>query len=422
MARPGGLARRADGPYPSRIMIPRFRPPFDPSDALVLAGPSRPGDLARFEEAFAALAGQERAVLFPYGRTGLMALAEALGLAGGEVLCPAYTCVVVAHALVKSGCEPVFVDVGADRCMDLEAAGRAVTPRTRAILATSLFGHPVDDAALTRFSRAHPGVVVIMDCAQGFFAGQGTWRRGAAALFSLGLSKSLSTAGGGIVTTDDPGLAEALRRAAARLRPPTARERLSRRLLFLASLAAFAEAPYALVNLLERKGFLSGLADYYREDLIEVPVSHDAALEGWQGRLGLRQVGRYAALAGARRNLFDLYRRALAGAPGITPPPDDPWASPSHFAVEVPNRAEVMAEAARRGVQLGWVLEYAVPELAAYRGRPGDRGPYPVASRLARTMVNLPMGVSMSRAARAASVFLESLEAAAARGDRGSAS
>lgn len=394
------------------FMIPRFRPPFRLSDAIVLATPDRGDDLARFEAAFAALAGQRQAVLFPYGRTALMALVQALELTGGEVLCPAYTCVVVAHALVKSGCEPIFVDVGQDRNMDLEAAAQRVTPKTRALLATSLFGHPVDSTALEAFARTHPGVTILCDCAQGFFAGTGpdpVWRRGKAALFSLGLSKVLSTVGGGMVTTDEAALAKRLRIIASGLRPAGLAERLRRKMFFLASLGAFAEIPYALVNALERHGLLSGLAEYYRDDSIDLPGDHATALDAWQARLGLRQTARYHALAAARHEQFRFYRQALADLPGIVPPPAAKGASPSHFAVQTPNREQVMAEATRGGVQLGRVLEYAIPELSAYRNRPGNQGPYPVASQLARTMVNLPLGVTPGQAARVADVFVQAV-------------
>ncbi len=121
-----------------------------------------------FESAFARLVGQAEAIAFPYGRTALLILFDALGISGREVILPAYTCVVVAHAVVLSGNTPVFVDSEAGGFnMDLDKAAAAITPQTGAILATSIHGYPVNLDKLEAIMAAHPHVAVIQDCAGG---------------------------------------------------------------------------------------------------------------------------------------------------------------------------------------------------------------------------------------------------------------
>ncbi len=91
-------------------MIPRLKPCLGWRELVAALSPPRRDDVERFEQAFASEMGQKYAVAFPYGRTGLIVLLEALGLKNKEIICPAYTCVVVPHAIVFSGNTPVFVD------------------------------------------------------------------------------------------------------------------------------------------------------------------------------------------------------------------------------------------------------------------------------------------------------------------------
>ena len=91
-------------------MIPRIHPLLGWAE--VGAALHWPGadDVARYERAFAASMGQRHAIAFSYGRSALSIALRALLGGGREVICPAYTCVVVAHAIVQSGNIPIFVD------------------------------------------------------------------------------------------------------------------------------------------------------------------------------------------------------------------------------------------------------------------------------------------------------------------------
>ena len=126
-------------------MIPRLKPTLGWGELAALFTPAQTGEIERFEQSFAKLMGQNHAIAFPYGRTGLLLLLEAFNLKEQEVICPAYTCVVVPHAIVTSGNEPVFVDSQEeDFNMNLDLVPQAITEKTGAIVATSIFGYPVD--------------------------------------------------------------------------------------------------------------------------------------------------------------------------------------------------------------------------------------------------------------------------------------
>ena len=92
-------------------MIPRFNPVLG-GDELRAAFACAPGTVTRFEVEFAQTFGAVAGLAFPYGRSALWAFFKAVGLEQAEVILPAYTCSVVAHAVVLSGNHSAKSDAG----------------------------------------------------------------------------------------------------------------------------------------------------------------------------------------------------------------------------------------------------------------------------------------------------------------------
>lgn len=95
------------------------------------------GAVEQFEREFAQVFGAEQAVAFPHGRSALWAFLHALGIREAEVVIPAYTCSVVAHAIHLSGNQPRFLDIPVDgyNIMNLDLLQAALNERTRAVIA-----------------------------------------------------------------------------------------------------------------------------------------------------------------------------------------------------------------------------------------------------------------------------------------------
>jgi len=134
---------------------------------------------------------------------------------GDEVITVANTFIATVEAIVMAGARPVFVDVDPlTQMMDPALVEAAITPRTRAILPVHLFGQPADMEALRALARAHR-LWLIEDASQAQGArwqGQPVGALGDIAAFSLYFSKNLGGYGeSGIVTTDNPELAERVR-------------------------------------------------------------------------------------------------------------------------------------------------------------------------------------------------------------------
>jgi perosamine synthetase len=143
--------------------------------------------------------------------SGLFAAMGALGISpGDEVIVPPYTMSATVMAPLIYGGIPVFVDIEPETfCLDVEKVAAAITPRTKAIIAVNLFGHPArlhDLAALARSRR----IALVEDNAQGPLAtedGAYAGTVGDIGVFSLNYHKHIHTGEGGMCVTRDAGLA-----------------------------------------------------------------------------------------------------------------------------------------------------------------------------------------------------------------------
>src|SRR5579863_256670 len=168
--------------------------------------------VAEFEEAFAARVDALHAVSFSSGTAALHAAAFAAGLGtGDEAITTPMTFAATANCVLYQGATPVFADVSADTLnLDPEKVAARITPRTRAILPVDYAGHPADINAFLEFADRH-GIVVIEDACHALGAEYRERRIGSIAhmtVFSFHPVKHLTTAEGGMVTTDSADYAE----------------------------------------------------------------------------------------------------------------------------------------------------------------------------------------------------------------------
>ena len=172
-------------------------------------------EVAELEERFAAMHGSRHAIAVVNGTVALRVALLAAGIrADDEVIVPPYTFVSTASAVIESNAVPVFADIDPHTFnLDPAAVRRALTPRTKAIIPVHFAGQPADMDALTPIAREH-GVTVIEDAAHAHgakYRGRPAGSLGHAAAFSFQSSKNLTAGEGGIITTNDEGLAEACR-------------------------------------------------------------------------------------------------------------------------------------------------------------------------------------------------------------------
>ncbi|MER6032939.1 DegT/DnrJ/EryC1/StrS family aminotransferase [Streptomyces sp. NPDC101169] len=327
--------------------------------------------VAAFERAFAERVGAEHAVAVSSCTTALHLSLVALGLGpGDEVVVPSLSFIATANAVRYVGAEPVFADVEPATGNLTPATVDAVrTPRTRAVLAVHQGGVPADVHAL-RAACADWDLPLVEDaaCAIGSTVGGKPVGHGALlAAWSFHPRKLVTTGEGGMVTTDDAGWAERLRRLREHGMNASAAQR-------------HASSRPVLESYLE-VGF-----NYRMTDI--------------QAAVGLVQLGKLDEMIARRRELAARYDRSLRDVPGLTPVRDPAHGQSNFQSYWVlldegfpVGRDDLLAALAAAGVSArrGIMAAHLEP---AYEGHP--RGPLPVTERISRDSLILPLFHTMT--------------------------
>ncbi len=168
-------------------------------------------EVEQFEREFADFHECRFALAVSNGTQALEIALSCLGIGfGDEVIVPAFTFVATATAVLTIGAIPVTVDVDLDTyCINVEAARRAITPRTKAIIPVHLAGQPADMDGLLALAR-ETGVLVVSDSAHAHGArwkGISLPKLTPASMYSFQNLKLLSAGEGGALLTDDEEIA-----------------------------------------------------------------------------------------------------------------------------------------------------------------------------------------------------------------------
>jgi perosamine synthetase len=201
-------------------MIPISRPLIGKEEKEAVLAVLESGQLAQgprvqeFEAQFAAFCGVKHAIATSSGTTSLVAALSSRGVGpGDEVITTPFTFIASANSILFTGAKPVFVDVDQESYnIDPRLIEEKITARTKALLPVHLYGYPCDMDAIMRIAAGH-GLVVIEDACQAHGAtirGRKVGSYGTGC-FSFYPSKNMTTAEGGMITTDDDEIADRAR-------------------------------------------------------------------------------------------------------------------------------------------------------------------------------------------------------------------
>lgn len=374
-------------------MIPISRLSVGDDEARAAAEAVRSGWLSsgkrvqQFERMVADYVGAKHAIAISSCTTALhLALIAAGVRPGDEVICPSFSFIATANAIVYAGAKPVFVDIDpATYNIDPDLIEAAVTPRTTAILPVSQIGLAADIPAIMKIARKY-GLMVVEDAAPSLGAEIGDDRIGSLSdftCFSFDARKILTTGEGGMITTDDDAAAERL---------------------------CAMRAHSASVSAIDRHTTSNVVLETYPE------VGYNYKLTDMQGAIGIVQMGRIGSILDDRRRLAARYRDLLEGDDRVTLPQEPPGYRHvfQSYCVHVRSgktQAQLMAEIAARGVATRRII--AIHLEPAYRE--SCRGlSLPETERATRETLLLPLYVGMtdSEQDRVAAALNEALDGA----------
>ena len=172
------------------------------------------GPLAKeFSEKLCNIIGVKYGVFAPNGTMALVLALKALGIGpGDEVIVPDVTFFASATSVEFLGAKPVFVDVDENIQLNVEDCERVLSDKTKAIMPVHLFGFTPNMDDVINFAKKHD-LLVVEDAAQALgikWKGKGCGSFGDAAAFSFFADKTITTAEGGFVTTNNEDIYEKL--------------------------------------------------------------------------------------------------------------------------------------------------------------------------------------------------------------------
>jgi perosamine synthetase len=171
--------------------------------------------IQRFEECWASYCGMRHGIAVSNGTAALQIAVHCLQLEpGDEVILPSFTIISCIQAVIYNGLKPVLVDCDYETwCLDVTKIEEKITPRTRAIMAVHMYGHPVDMDPVISIARHH-GLKIIEDAAQvhgGEYKGKKCGGLGDISCFSFFANKIVTTGEGGMILTNDDAYAHRAR-------------------------------------------------------------------------------------------------------------------------------------------------------------------------------------------------------------------
>jgi dTDP-4-amino-4,6-dideoxygalactose transaminase len=317
--------------------------------------------VARFEAGFAQWLGRAHAVAVSSGTLGTFMALRAAGIGpGDEVIAPAYGWHQVAHAVTLVGARLVFADINYwSGCLDPGRAAAQITPRSKAILAGNVNGHPAAWLALRELADAH-GLKLIEDSTEAIgsrYRGRPVGSFGDMAVFDFSQPGALCCGEGGMVVTDDAALAAELRYLRSR-------------------------------TLADRRSVSIGA---------RVPLQ--ASISEATAALGVAQLARLDEILARRRAVQACYMAQMLSFEGIKPPYIAPDVDEVHwmlYVVHLGHRftasalAQIVDDLATEHIEVSLYCQ-ALHQQFAYTQLGSARGQLPLTERIADRALALPL-------------------------------
>jgi dTDP-4-amino-4,6-dideoxygalactose transaminase len=310
--------------------------------------------VTEFENDFATYLGSDHCIGCGNGTDALEIILKSLGVGSGdEVIVPALSWIATAECVNNVGAEPVFVDVNPfNYTIDINRIEEKITSRTKAIIPVHLYGGPADLEGISEIAEKH-GLYIVEDCAQAHgaeFKGKKIGTFGIASAFSFFPSKNLGAFGdAGAIVTNDKKIADNARMVSNHGQLKVRHNH----------------------NVIGRNSRL----DTIQASILGIKLKH---LDDWNLK---------------RISAASFYKsRLLSNKKLIIPIEEKDRKHVYHlFVIRLQNRDSLIEILNKNGVATGIHYPGALPFLEAYRYKKHSVEDFPVASKLTREVLSLPI-------------------------------
>lgn len=360
--------------------VPLMRPWLGEEEIEAVAEVMRSGSISQgpkvieFEEMVADFVGAKYAVATNACTSSMHLALRTSGIKrGDDVIVPDFTCMATANAIHQTGATPIFAEIDHDTYnITAETFKAAITKNTRAVMAVHQIGLPIDIDPLVEVADKH-GIKVIEDAATAFGAeynGKRLGGLGRPSCFSFHPRKMITTAEGGMITSNDEGMVQEARAL---------------------------RATGASISDLERHKAKGVLVQEYHD------FGYNYRMTDIQAAIGIVQMSRADEIISARAEQAAYYNSAFASVPEVTPPhvPSNMKHAYSSYKIRLDtggavDRDTVLRRMAERGISCRTGIQPLHWE--PYYQKDWANVSFPITEALAKTTMFLPIFPGMTQA------------------------
>jgi dTDP-4-amino-4,6-dideoxygalactose transaminase len=378
-------------------MIPKNKPYFNSEEIKALFNFS--DDIVeKFEEKFAKIVGSKYALSFPYGRTCLYALLKSNNIKKAEVLIPAYTCIVVPHAIIMSGNIPKFIDINLyDFNMDLNKLDECVSEKTKVIIPTHMYGYPLNVRKIRDIleNLNRKDIIIFEDACLAILT-KDVGKYSDATFYSFSISKQIVTFDGGMITTNNEELYTKLKDYRSNFfKKSLISKDLKKCVQLFSSYFIFNEKIYSFIfSLWKKNALLRRYTKNWSIQSIKMPNDFHEMYSKVQAKIGIAQLTKIKEIIEKRREIAKIYDKSLKDISWIILPPLIDGATYSHYSIRV-NRREKF-ESMIKGIHVGKTFDYSIPHTSLYSQYVNEKNSFRNSLIASKEVLNLPNFPSLS--------------------------
>jgi len=263
---------------------------------------------------------QTEEIYFHYkGRVSLYAILKAMGVGcGDEVIIPAYTCVVVANAIIYLGAKPVYVDISEKSLnFDLDLLKKSISPKTKVIICQNTYGLSGNIEEIIEISKQN-NLYTIEDCTHGFggtYNGKPNGSYCDAAFYSMQWNKPFSSGIGGFMTLNNESLKANFLESEKEKTEPGLLTKINLKLLFFTKRYLLKDFTYWIMvkfyRWLSKNNLVTGSSSGEEISDAIMPENFFVNYSGVQAKEGLRNIKSLQAMLKLRKQNAAKYTEFL---------------------------------------------------------------------------------------------------------------